>query len=469
MIANNALEVVVLAAGKGTRMRSALPKVLHDLAGRTMLGHVLHTAAALQPQAVHVVVGHGADVVRERFGDTNVNWVVQEQQLGTGHAVAQALPAVAEAAHVLVLYGDVPLTPVTLLQQCFAAAQAGPALITARMPDPAQLGRIVRSAAGDVERIVEYKDASDAERAIDEINSGILCASADFLRDHLNRLDSDNAQGEYYLTDVIGSAVADGLPVTAVVAEEPLDVAGVNDRVQLAELEREYQARAAVELMRGGATLRDPARIDVRGTVRTGSDCLIDINAVFEGDVVLGNDVTIGPNCVLVDAEIGSGTVVHANTVVEGAHIGERCSIGPFARIRPGSEFAEGVKVGNFVETKKSRLAAGAKANHLAYLGDATIGESVNIGAGTITCNYDGINKHRTEIGDDVFVGTNATLVAPLSLGDGAFVAAGSTVTTRVGDGSLAVGRARQRNIDGWTRPDKRAPTDTDESSRNGS
>lgn len=457
----NALEVVVLAAGKGTRMRSSQPKVLHGLAGRSMLEHVLHTASELRPRAIHVVVGHGSEDVKTHISATcgtgNLHWVQQTEQLGTGHAVRTALPGIHEDSMVLVLYGDVPLTPVELLRNCLKQAVAGPALITALMPDPAQLGRIVRDGAtGSVERIVEFKDASTEERAINEINSGIMAGSAEFFVDHLSRLNTDNAQGEYYLTDVIASARADGLPVTGVAADSPYEVAGVNDRVQLAELERVYQRRQADELMLAGATLLDPDRVDVRGNVQLGQDCVIDVNVILEGEVTLGANVRIGAGSIVRDTRIGDGTVIHPNTMVDGAILGKRCSVGPFARIRPGSEFAEGVKVGNFVETKKTTLGPGSKASHLTYLGDAEVGAQVNVGAGTVTCNYDGVNKHRTTIGDDVFVGTNSTLVAPIELNDGAFVAAGSTLTSRVKEGALAVGRARQRNIEGWKRPDKR-------------
>lgn len=459
--ADAALEIVVLAAGKGTRMRSALPKVLHGLAGRSMLEHVLHTANQLRPKAIHVVVGHGADDVQAHIaancGTDNLHWVKQTEQLGTGHAVRTALPGVHKDSTLLILYGDVPLTPVELLRSCLTNAVAGPALITALMPDPAQLGRIVRDAnSGTVESIVEFKDATPEQRAINEINSGIMAGSADFFNDHLSRLKTDNAQGEYYLTDVIASARADGLPVTGVTADSPYEVAGVNDRVQLAELERVYQRRQAEELMMAGATLLDPDRVDVRGNIQIGQDCVIDVNVILEGEVTLGANVHIGAGSIVRDSRIGDGTVIQPHTMIDGAIVGKRCSVGPFARIRPGSEFAEGVKVGNFVETKKTSLGAGSKAGHLAYLGDAEIGAEVNVGAGTVTCNYDGINKHRTTIGDDVFVGTNSTLVAPIQLDDGAFVAAGSTLTTRVAEGTLAVGRARQRNIDGWKRPDKR-------------
>ena len=456
------LDVVVLAAGKGTRMRSAQPKVLHQIAGQSMLSHVLSTATQLQPRGLHVVVGHGAKTVQAEFGDAPIDWVLQEQQLGTGHAVREALPKVAADSIVLVLYGDVPLISTATLQACVAAANDGLALITAHMQDPAQLGRIVRDAQGSVERIVEFKDASAAERAIGEINSGILAAPAELLRDHLSRLTTDNAQGEYYLTDVISSCVEDGIAVVGLPVDSPLEVAGVNDRVQLAELEREYQRQQTENLMRAGATLMDPSRVDVRGQIDVGEDCLIDVNVVFEGRVTLGANVRIGPGCVVKDATIGAGTQVHAHTLIDTAKVGDRCSLGPFARIRPGSEFSDEVKIGNFVETKKAHLGTGSKASHLTYLGDAQIGEQVNIGAGTVTCNYDGVNKHKTTIGNDVFVGTNTTLVAPIELADDTFVAAGSTLTSKVEPGSLAVGRARQRNIPGWKRPTKKDQPERD-------
>ena len=455
------IDVIILAAGKGTRMRSALPKVLHPLAGLSMLEHVLHTASQLRPRAIHIVVGHGSERVKQQIDATstlsNVHWVQQTEQLGTGHAVRTALPGVDKNSTVLVLYGDVPLTPVDLLRDCVRGAARGPALITANMPDPAALGRIVRNPSTNaVERIVEFKDANPEQRRISEINSGIMAGSAEFFIDHLGRLKTDNAQGEYYLTDVIESACAEGLPVNGVVAASPYEVAGVNDRVQLAELERVFQAREAEELMLAGATLFDPDRVDVRGNLLIGQDCLIDVNVIFEGEVTLGNNVHIGTGCVIRNSKIGDNTVLAPHTLIDGANVGQRCSIGPFARIRPGSEFAQGVKVGNFVETKKTKLGKGSKAGHLAYLGDAQIGEEVNVGAGTVTCNYDGVNKHRTDIGDDVFVGTNSTLVAPIQIDAGAFIAAGSTLTSKVNPGDLAVGRARQRNIEGWKRPDKR-------------
>jgi bifunctional UDP-N-acetylglucosamine pyrophosphorylase/glucosamine-1-phosphate N-acetyltransferase len=450
------LEVVVLAAGQGSRMRSALPKVLHQLGGRSLLDHVLTTVAGLEPTRVHVVIGHGAELVRKRT-QLPVIWVEQDQQLGTGHAVSQALPGVDDSSTVLVVYGDVPLVSVdTLNAACREAAEGNLALITAQFSDPAQLGRIVRGPSGSVQAIVEYADASEAQRGITEINSGILALNAAAMKQLLREVQPKNAQGEYYLTDLIELAVQNNIAVSAIAALDPDEVTGINDRVQLAQLERIYQRNQAERLMQAGVTLADPARLDIRGEVTAGPDCYLDINVVLEGQVQLGCGVTIGPGCVIKDSELADGVNVAAHTVIEGAHVGEDCQLGPFARIRPGTVLAEQVKIGNFVETKKVQIGRGSKASHLSYLGDASLGEDCNIGAGTVTCNYDGINKHRTEIGDRVFVGTNSTLVAPLTIDSEAFVAAGSTVTTRVGQSELAVGRGKQRNIKGWVRPDQR-------------
>lgn len=457
------LEVVVLAAGQGTRMRSALPKVLHPIAGRPMLAHALDTALGLNATRVHLVVGHQADAVRAaieadpRYAGAPLNWVLQAEQKGTAHAVAQALPHIADESVVLVTYADVPLVTPDTLARCVAAAADGLALVTAEFEDPAQLGRIVRNPAGDIQAIVEFADASDGERAIREINSGILALAGAVMKQMVAQIEPENAQAEYYLTDLVAMSVARGIPVRGLVSSRPEEVSGINDRVQLAAAERLFQARAAEELMRAGVTMADPARVDIRGTVCAGEDCFIDINVVLEGEVRLGRGVRIGPGSVIRDSALGDGVVVEAHTLVDGADVAARCALGPFARIRPGTELGEEVRIGNFVETKKARLGRGTKASHLTYLGDATLGEDCNVGAGTVTCNYDGIDKHQTEIGDNVFVGTNSTLVAPISIGSGSFVAAGSTVTTRIADGELAVGRGKQRNISGWTRPDKRA------------
>jgi bifunctional UDP-N-acetylglucosamine pyrophosphorylase/glucosamine-1-phosphate N-acetyltransferase len=445
-------------------MGSRRPKVLHEIAGRPMLGHVLETAGRLRPRAVHVVVGHGADEVRRavatRVGEWTgapVSWVLQPEQRGTGHAVGQALPGVGTDSVVLVVYGDVPLVSADTLAACVAAAYRGSlGLITAQLDDPAELGRIVRGPDGAVLGIVEFRDADPAQRAIREINSGIMALRCAEMRGYLANVQPQNAQGEYYLTDIVALAVADGRSVEALPTPAAEEVLGVNDREQLAQVERVFQKRAVRALLAQGTSVADPARVDVRGRVTTGQDCFIDVNVVLEGRVELGNDVHIGPGAVIRDSVLGDGVRVEAHTVVEGAEIADACVLGPFARIRPGTRLESGVRIGNFVETKKAVMGRGSKANHLAYLGDATIGADCNIGAGTVTCNYDGIEKHPTDIGDRVFVGTNATLVAPLRIGSDAFVAAGSTVTTTVEGGELAVGRSRQRNIKGWVRPDRR-------------
>lgn len=449
------LEIVILAAGQGTRMRSALPKVLHPVAGKAMLGHVIDTARALNPQRIHVVIGHGADAVRERLAAADLNFVLQEQQLGTGHALAQALPFI-QAERVLVLYGDVPLIEAPTLERLLA--QAAPeqlALLTVELADPSGYGRIVRDAAGRVTAIVEQKDASAEQRAIREGNTGILALPGARLADWLGRLSNRNAQGEYYLTDVIAMAVADGLTVTTAQPEDAMEVQGANDRLQLSQLERHYQQRAALRLMAQGVTLLDPARFDVRGEVTAGRDVVIDVNVILEGRVVIEDGVEIGAHCVIRNSTLRRGAVVKAHSHLDGAELGEGADCGPFARLRPGSVLGAGAHVGNFVELKNAVMGAGAKAGHLAYLGDAEIGAASNIGAGTITCNYDGANKHRTVIGEDAFIGTNNSLVAPLTIGAGATTAAGSVITSAVPDSALAVGRARQRNIDGWQRPQK--------------
>ncbi|MCM2319941.1 MAG: bifunctional UDP-N-acetylglucosamine diphosphorylase/glucosamine-1-phosphate N-acetyltransferase GlmU [Pseudomonas sp.] len=450
------LEIVILAAGQGTRMRSALPKVLHPVAGKAMLGHVIDTARELNPQRIHVVIGHGAEAVRERLAADDLNFVLQEQQHGTGHAVAQALPFIS-AEQVLVLYGDVPLIEAPTLERLLA--HAGPAqlaLLTVALDDPTGYGRIIRDAQGQVTAIVEQKDATEEQRAIREGNTGILAMPGARMAEWMGRLSNSNAQGEYYLTDVIAMAVADGLAVATAQPEDAMEVQGANDRRQLAELERHYQQRAARRLMAQGVTLLDPARFDVRGEVSVGRDVLIDINVILEGKVVIEDGVEIGPNCVIRNSTLRRGALVKANSHLEGAELGEGADCGPFARLRPGSVLGTRAHVGNFVELKNAVLGEGAKAGHLAYLGDAEIGALSNIGAGTITCNYDGANKHRTVIGVDAFIGTNNSLVAPVTIGDGATTAAGSVITSEVPAATLAVGRARQRNIDGWQRPVKK-------------
>ncbi|MDX9666060.1 bifunctional UDP-N-acetylglucosamine diphosphorylase/glucosamine-1-phosphate N-acetyltransferase GlmU [Pseudomonas sp. P5_152] len=449
------LEIVILAAGQGTRMRSALPKVLHPVAGNSMLGHVIHSARQLQPERIHVVIGHGADAVRERLAADDLNFVLQDQQLGTGHAVAQAVPFIT-ADTVLILYGDVPLIEVETLQRLLthvAPQQLG--LLTVELDDPTGYGRIVRDSAGKVTAIVEQKDANETERAITEGNTGILAVPFERLGDWMSRLSNNNAQGEYYLTDVIAMAVSDGLVVATEQPHDAMEVQGANDRKQLAELERHYQLRASRRLMAQGVTLRDPARFDVRGEVTVGRDVLIDINVILEGRVVIEDDVEIGPNCVIKDSTLRKGVVVKANSHIDGAILGEGSDAGPFARLRPGTVLEARAHVGNFVELKNALLGEGAKAGHLTYLGDAEIGARSNIGAGTITCNYDGANKWKTVLGEDVFIGSNNSLVAPVDISAGATTAAGSTITANVDKSQLAVARARQKNIDGWKRPEK--------------
>lgn len=458
------LQIVILAAGQGTRMFSSLPKAVHRLGGKPLLAHVLETAASLDNSGIHAVIGHGAELVRQTFespdfpfaGNSGLNWVLQERQLGTGHAMRQAMPHV-EADLVLVLYGDVPLVRPHTLRDLVALADPGSiALLTLETPRPEGLGRIVRNANGEVEAIVEERDAEPRQKRISEVNSGIMALPAGRLRQWLDRLDCDNAQREYYLTDVVAMARAENCPVRAKKIGDGMEVQGVNDQAQMAALERHYRMGKAEQLMAAGVRLRDPARVDVRGSLETGRDVEIDVNVVFEGDVSLGDGVKIGPNCVIRDAAIAVGTRVLSGTSVEGAVVGASCSIGPMARLRPGTELAENVKIGNFVETKKAKIGKGSKANHLCYLGDVEIGENVNIGAGVIVCNYDGEKKHRTTIGNNVFVGSNSVLVAPITLQDDSFVAAGSTVNSEVPAGHLAVGRSRQKNISRWKRPGKR-------------
>ena len=455
-MASDVLEVVLLAAGAGTRMRSALPKVLHPLAGRPLLAHVLDSAASLQPRKVHVVIGEQSDEVKARFASrSDISWVLQEPRRGSGDAVAHALPGIDDDATVLVLLGDVPLMRTHTLADCVSRADSGIALVTVDLEHPRGFGRILRDDAGRIVSIVEELDASDAEKAITEVNTGVLAAPKTVLASLVESLTADNDQGEFYLTDVVGLAKARNIGVVGFRAS-PEEALGVNDCAQLAQAERLFQHRQATRLMAGGVTLKDPARIDIRGALSAGRDCVIDVNVVFEGTVALGDGVRIGPGCIVRDSTLGDRVQVEAMSSIDGATVGAGCRIGPFARLRPGSELAESVHIGNFVETKKASLGARSKANHLAYLGDATVGADSNIGAGAVTCNYDGVDKHRTEIGARVFVGTNATLVAPVTIEDEAYIGAGSTITTRVGREDLAVGRVRQRNIQGWTPPAKR-------------
>lgn len=460
------LSIVILAAGQGKRMNSDLPKVLQPLAGRPLLQHVIDAARALSPDAIHVVHGHGGEQViqamaHESTGAKPVTWVLQPEQLGTGHAVGCAMAKVDAESLVLVLYGDVPLIdPATLRTLIDLAAggssgKAALALLTVELPDPTGYGRIVRDAKGRVQRIVEQKDATKAQLAIREGNTGVLAAPARLLSRWLGQLSNDNAQREYYLTDIVAMAVADKVKVEPLIAPTLPEVLGINDRLQLAEVEAHLRAARTRALMRAGATLLDPARVDVRGTVQVGRDVQIDVNVVFEGAVTLGDRVRIGPNCVIRDVQIGADTGVQASCVLEQATVGANCQIGPFARLRPGAALAADVHIGNFVEVKNSQMAEGSKANHLAYVGDATVGARVNIGAGTIIANYDGANKHRTVIEDDAHTGSNSVLVAPITIGAGATVGAGSTVTKAVPPGKLTVARAKQLTVDGWSRPKK--------------
>jgi bifunctional UDP-N-acetylglucosamine pyrophosphorylase/glucosamine-1-phosphate N-acetyltransferase len=451
-----ALDIIVLAAGQGKRMRSGLPKVLHALAGRPLLGHVIDTANQLAPRRIFVVHGHGADQVRAAFeGAAGVEWVLQAEQLGTGHAVQQAVSGLAPDADVLILYGDVPLVRSETLRRLLDASRTGVAVLTAELADPSGYGRIVRD-GGRVARIVEQKDATEAERAIREINAGFFALNARRLTGWLSRLKNHNAQKEYYLTDIVGLAVAEGVPVTAIKVEDPWEVAGVNSRQELATLERVVQSREARRLLESGVTLADPGRIDVRGELECGRDVVIDVNCVFEGRVRLGDDVRIGPNCVLRNVSLAAGTVVHPFSLLEDAEVGANCRIGPYARLRPGAQLAQDVHIGNFVEIKASRIGAGSKANHLAYVGDSEVGARVNIGAGTITCNYDGVSKHRTIIEDECFIGSDATLVAPVRIARGSYIGAGSTISKDTPAGQLTVARAKQVSVPSWKPPKKK-------------
>jgi bifunctional UDP-N-acetylglucosamine pyrophosphorylase/glucosamine-1-phosphate N-acetyltransferase len=449
------MNIVILAAGQGKRMYSDLPKVLHPLAGKALVAHVVDAARALSPRRLCIVYGHGGDAVRASLDAPNLSWALQEPQLGTGHAVRQALPFLDGQGTTLVLYGDVPLIRAETLRRLARAAGEGLAVLTVDLVDPQGYGRIVRDPAGNVARIVEQKDASAEELAIREINTGIMAMPTGRLGEWLGRLSSDNAQREYYLTDVVGMAVGEGLPVRTVQPDHAWEMLGVNGKAQLAGLERIVQRNLAEKLMEQGVRLADPARIDVRGELRCGRDVFIDVNCVFEGEVALGDAVEVGPNCVLKNARIGNGTRLSAFTHIEDATVGADGRIGPFARLRPGAELAEDVHVGNFVEIKKSSIAAHSKINHLAYIGDATVGCRVNVGAGTITCNYDGAGTHHTVIEDDAFIGSDTQLVAPVTVGRGATLGAGTTLTRDAPPGSLTVSRVRQTSIPGWKRPAK--------------
>jgi bifunctional UDP-N-acetylglucosamine pyrophosphorylase/glucosamine-1-phosphate N-acetyltransferase len=452
------VSVVVLAAGQGKRMNSALPKVLQPLAGRPLLDHVLATARTLAPAAIHVVYGHGGDRVREAFAaQTDLHWTLQAEQLGTGHAVVQAMPAIPDEHTVLVLCGDVPLVTAATARRLLADASDGAlALLTARVEDPTGYGRILRTSRGDVARIVEEKDARETEKRVNEINTGLLAFNAGALRRCLAKLTNDNAQGEYYLTDVIGLAVGEGVRVRGSVVDSATEVLGINDRAQLALAERTLQRRIATDLMARGVTLADPERLDVRGEVIVGRDVFIDVGVVLEGRVVLGDRAHVGPYAVIADSTLGADTRVHPHTVMNGVAAGDDCEIGPFARLRPGAVLSGHVKVGNFVEIKNSEIAPRSKVNHLTYVGDTTVGSEVNIGAGTITCNYDGANKHRTVIGDKAFIGSGVMLVAPVEVGAGATIGAGSTISKDAPPGELTVARSKQVTVSGWQRPKKK-------------
>ena len=450
------LSTIILAAGQGTRMRSSLPKVLQPLAGRPLLAHVVECAAALEADDVCVVYGHGAEAVRNEFPGDALRWALQAEQLGTGHAVQQAMPETPDKNRVLILFGDVPLlTPGTCQRLLDETPDSDVAVLTVDMEDPTGYGRIIRE-NGNVSCIVEEKDAGPEEKTVREINTGVLLCPAAKLKGWLDNLGNDNAQGEYYLTDAIAMAVNDGVIVHGVKADSWIEVMGINDKKQLAEVERALQARLVDELMKEGVGFADPARVDIRGTLKCGTDVFIDVNAVFEGDVELGDGVKIESNNLVRDTKLGAGTVLHSNCHLEGATTGNNCEIGPFSRMRPGAELANNVKVGNFVEIKKSTVADGSKVNHLTYIGDTEIGKMVNVGAGTITCNYDGANKYKTRIGDGAFIGSGVELVAPVEIGAGATVGAGSTITKNVEDNQLALGRSRQKVVPGWKKPAKK-------------
>lgn len=454
---NPPLNIVILAAGKGTRMKSDLPKVLHPLAGKPLITHVLAAADQLGPQSICVIYGHGGETLPQALGRTDLAWARQEPQLGTGHAVQQAVPHLDKTALCLILYGDVPLTRADTLREMTLIARDGAiALLTVQLDNPSGYGRIVRNARGQVERIVEQKDATPEELQIKEVNTGILCLPAGKLAAWLSRLDNKNAQGEYYLTDVIGMAAAEGERVIPCHPGAEWEVLGINSRAQLAELERLHQRNQAQQLMAEGVTLIDPSRIDVRGTLRCGRDVLIDINAIFEGDVVLGDGVQIGANCVLKNVELDAGVQLKPFCHLEGAKVGANAVIGPYARLRPGTELAEETHIGNFVELKNAQVGFNSKINHLSYVGDASVGRRVNIGAGTITCNYDGANKHRTVIEDEAFIGSDTQLVAPVTVGKGATLGAGTTLTKDAPAGQLTLSRAKQLTFSGWQRPLKK-------------
>ena len=450
------LIVVILAAGQGTRMKSRLPKVLHPLAGKPLLSHVIDTARSLKPEKIIVVYGHGGEQVPRALAGDDLTWVEQAEQLGTGHAVEQAIGEIDNDSSLLVLYGDVPLIQTTTLAELVRLGSEGFSLLTVHLLNPTGYGRIIRNSHGEVLRIVEEKDASEAERSITEINSGIMCTSAKQMRDWLSQLENNNAQKEYYLTDTIGMAVEAGISVKTTHPVAQQEVAGVNSRSQLAELERYYQLQLAEKLMASGVTIIDPARLDIRGDVQIAADVLIDINVVLQGKVRIDAGASIGPNCVIVDSAIGEDAELLSNCVIESSSVGAGCQLGPFSHLRPGTVLSENVKVGNFVEIKNSTIGSGSKVNHLSYVGDTSMGSGVNIGAGTITANYDGANKHRTVIGDNASTGANSVMVAPVTIEKGATIGAGSVITKTAPEDQLTLTRAKQVTVEGWQRPTKK-------------
>ena len=452
---NSHLNIVILAAGQGTRMKSALPKVLHPLAGLPLVQHVISTSKELKPKLINVVYGHVGELVQQKINDPEISWVYQAEQLGTGHAVAQVSDHLKDDQLVLILYGDVPLIHIDTLAELLKEATDGISLLTVNLENPQGYGRIVRNKKGQVENITEEKDATNEIKKIHEVNTGILAVKADLLKNWLSQLDNNNAQKEYYLTDVIAMAVKDKFTVHTTQPGNEYEVMGVNNRAQLAELERYFQQEQANKLMAGGVTLADPARIDIRGEITHGQDISIDINTVFEGNVSIGNNVSIGANCVIKDSKIADDVVILPMSILDNASVGKGSKIGPFARLRPGAVLSESTHIGNFVEIKKSFVGLGSKVNHLTYVGDSIVGKNVNIGAGTITCNYDGANKHQTIIEDNVFIGSATQLVAPVKIGINATIGAGSTITTDVAEGELAITRVKQKSIQGWTRPEK--------------
>ncbi|MFK0570720.1 bifunctional UDP-N-acetylglucosamine diphosphorylase/glucosamine-1-phosphate N-acetyltransferase GlmU [Endozoicomonas sp.] len=453
-------DIVILAAGQGSRMKSNLPKVLHRIAGKPMLEHVIlsaqHTQKKVGEGKIHVVIGHGAEQVKTALGHYDLHWVVQEEQLGTGHAVQQALPGCKGADVVLVLYGDVPLIHSSSLQSLLAASNGERlGLLTINLANPSGYGRIIRDGFGNIQAIVEDKDASPEQLAINEVNTGIMAIPGSQLSSWVNGLKSENVQHEFYLTDIVSMAVAEDTQVIHVQPRIPIEVEGVNSRVQLMELDRARQKQLATNLMINGVTIIDPERLDIRGNIKTGHDIILDVNVVLEGDVELADNVHIEPGCIIRNSIIGEGAIIKAHSILDNAVVAAGCEVGPFARLRPGTELQENARVGNFVEIKKTIIGKGSKVNHLSYVGDSQLGDGVNVGAGTITCNYDGVNKFKTVIGDGAFIGSNSSLVAPVTIGCGATVGAGSTITGDVPDEQLALARGKQRNIEGWQRPVK--------------